>query len=167
MPTARSSRARKPGAVIHDTPQVIERSVRLATEGRRAAMTGEIVEMRADTLCLHGDTPDAVALATRAEGRARGSRRRPGAARRAWQTGASDMSDARPRFLPAGDSALVVEFGDTIDPAINRAGPRSRPWPSRRHARIPGVCDLVPTYRSLLVYYDPRRCTPSGLRGRS
>jgi UPF0271 protein len=53
----------KPGAVIHDRQQVIERSVRLATEGTVVAVTGEVVEMRAGTLCLHGDTPDAVGLA--------------------------------------------------------------------------------------------------------
>ncbi|HEY3382441.1 MAG TPA: 5-oxoprolinase subunit PxpA [Vicinamibacterales bacterium] len=54
----------KPGAVIHDTGQVVERSVRLATEGTVVAITGEIVHVKADTLCLHGDTPDAVALAS-------------------------------------------------------------------------------------------------------
>ncbi|RPJ58956.1 MAG: LamB/YcsF family protein [Acidobacteria bacterium] len=53
----------KPGAVIHDRQQVIERSVRLATEGTVVAVTGEVIEMRAGTLCLHGDTPDAVGLA--------------------------------------------------------------------------------------------------------
>jgi UPF0271 protein len=54
----------KPGAVIHDTAQVVERSIRLATEGTVEAITGETVQMRADTLCLHGDTPGAVALAS-------------------------------------------------------------------------------------------------------
>jgi len=53
----------KPGAVIHDRQHVIERSVRLATEGTVVAITGEVVEMRAGTLCLHGDTPGAVGLA--------------------------------------------------------------------------------------------------------
>jgi UPF0271 protein len=53
----------KPGAVIHDTRQVIERSVRLATEKTVVAITGETVHVEADTLCLHGDTPDAVSLA--------------------------------------------------------------------------------------------------------
>ena len=53
----------KPGAVIHDTQQVIERSIRLATEKTVVAITGEVVHVDADTLCLHGDTPDAVALA--------------------------------------------------------------------------------------------------------
>jgi UPF0271 protein len=53
----------KPGAVIHDRQAVIERVVRLATEGTVVAITGEVVAVRADTLCLHGDTPDAVELA--------------------------------------------------------------------------------------------------------
>jgi 5-oxoprolinase (ATP-hydrolysing) subunit A len=53
----------KPGSVIHDTHQVIERSVRLVTEGTMVAITGEIVTVQADTLCLHGDTPDALKLA--------------------------------------------------------------------------------------------------------
>lgn len=54
----------KPGAVIHDTQAVIERSVRLATEKTVVAISGEIVHVEADTLCLHGDTPDAVTLAS-------------------------------------------------------------------------------------------------------
>jgi UPF0271 protein len=53
----------RPGAVIHDAQAVVERSVRLATEGTVLAITGEVVQVRADTLCLHGDTPDAVLLA--------------------------------------------------------------------------------------------------------
>lgn len=53
----------EPGAVVHDPGQVVERSLRLATEGTAAALTGEIVHMPADTICLHGDTPGAVALA--------------------------------------------------------------------------------------------------------
>jgi UPF0271 protein len=54
----------KPGAVIHDLQQVIERSVRLATERTVVAISGEVVRVEADTLCLHGDTPGAVALAS-------------------------------------------------------------------------------------------------------
>jgi len=53
----------RPGAVIHDRQQVIERSLGLATEGTVVAITGEVVQMRAETLCLHGDNPNAVALA--------------------------------------------------------------------------------------------------------
>jgi 5-oxoprolinase (ATP-hydrolysing) subunit A len=53
----------KPGAVIHEAQEVIERSVRLATERTVVAITGEVIDVQADTLCLHGDTPDAVRLA--------------------------------------------------------------------------------------------------------
>ena len=58
-----------------------------------------------------------------------------------------------PRFLPAGDQALVVELGDTIDPRINRRVHGLMDAIER--AEVPGVFDLVPTYRSILVYYDP------------
>lgn len=53
----------QPGAVIHDVQAVVERTVRLAAEGTVVAVTGEVIPVRADTLCLHGDTRDAVALA--------------------------------------------------------------------------------------------------------
>jgi 5-oxoprolinase (ATP-hydrolysing) subunit A len=59
----------KPGAVIHDVEAVVERTLRMATEGTAVAITGEVIPMAADTICLHGDTPGAVTLA--AELRAR------------------------------------------------------------------------------------------------
>jgi KipI family sensor histidine kinase inhibitor len=67
-----------------------------------------------------------------------------------------------PRYLVAGEAALVVEFGDTIDPAINR---RVRElFLAIERAGLEGVRDLVPTYRSLLVSYDPLRTTFEALR---
>ena len=51
------------GAVIDDIDQVVERSIRMATEGKATAINGEEVAIQADTLCLHGDTPGAVDLA--------------------------------------------------------------------------------------------------------
>jgi len=66
-----------------------------------------------------------------------------------------------PRYLPAGDAALV-EFGDAIDPAINR---RVRDLLlAIERARPAGVRDLVPTYRSLLVLYDPLAVSYDGIR---
>jgi 5-oxoprolinase (ATP-hydrolysing) subunit A len=53
----------KAGAVIHDIEQVIERSVRMIVSGKASAITGEEIDIAADTLCLHGDTPGAVELA--------------------------------------------------------------------------------------------------------
>ncbi len=54
----------RPGAVIHDVGAVVERSLRLASEGTVAAVTGETIALEADTICLHSDTPGAVELAT-------------------------------------------------------------------------------------------------------
>jgi KipI family sensor histidine kinase inhibitor len=57
------------------------------------------------------------------------------------------------RFLSAGDCALVVEFGDRVDPELSdkvlRLDARVR------QARLPGVVETVPTFRSLTLYYDP------------
>jgi UPF0271 protein len=52
-----------PGAVIHDASAVVERSLRLVVEHRVTAITGEDLEVHAETICLHGDTPGAVNLA--------------------------------------------------------------------------------------------------------
>ena len=59
----------------------------------------------------------------------------------------------RPRFLYAGDRALVVELGDGIDPDLNRRLHSLRDAICK--AELHGVSDLIATYRSLLVYYDP------------
>ncbi len=57
------------------------------------------------------------------------------------------------RFLHSGDRALVVEFGDRIDHALSDRVLRLRA--SIRASNIPGVVETVPTFRSLLVLYDP------------
>jgi UPF0271 protein len=57
-----ASRA-KPGAVIHDPSLVVERALRMAGEGTVVALDGTIVPVQADTICVHGDTPGAPALA--------------------------------------------------------------------------------------------------------
>lgn len=57
------------------------------------------------------------------------------------------------QFLPAGDQAVVVEFGSSIDPEINALVHRTAT--AIDASDIEGVLEMVPTYRSLLVYYDP------------
>ena len=52
-----------PGAVFHDTDEVVERSLRMVTEGKVTAITGEEIEVRADTLSLHGDNPAVLEIA--------------------------------------------------------------------------------------------------------
>jgi len=53
------------GAVIHDPEVVVARALRMMTEGTVEAVDGTIVAVRADTICVHGDTPDAAMLASR------------------------------------------------------------------------------------------------------
>lgn len=53
------------GAVVADPAEVVERSVGLAVSGTVTARSGATVEVRARSLCVHGDTPGAVELARR------------------------------------------------------------------------------------------------------
>ncbi len=53
----------QPGAVIHDTEEVAQRVLRMVAEGTVVAQDGSVVSLRADSICVHGDTPGAVALA--------------------------------------------------------------------------------------------------------
>ena len=53
----------RPGSVIHDPEELVARSIKMITEGKATAISGEEIPVRADTLCLHGDTPGAVQLA--------------------------------------------------------------------------------------------------------
>jgi KipI family sensor histidine kinase inhibitor len=58
-----------------------------------------------------------------------------------------------PKILPCGDSAVTIEFGDTIDPDINGM---VLALDDIVRARAPaGLIETVPTYRSLTIQYDP------------
>jgi 5-oxoprolinase (ATP-hydrolysing) subunit B len=60
---------------------------------------------------------------------------------------------APPRILPSGDSAITVEFSTNIDDAANqRVLGLDRILADEA---VVGVTETVPTYRSLLVQYDP------------
>ena len=54
---------REANAVIHDADQVTANMVRLATEGTITAIDGTDIPMSAESICVHGDTPGAVAMA--------------------------------------------------------------------------------------------------------
>lgn len=56
---------REPGAVLHDPELVAARMLRLATEGRIEAADGSTLALRAGSICVHGDSPGAVAMAAR------------------------------------------------------------------------------------------------------
>ncbi len=54
---------RKPGAVLHDAKEIADRVVRMVQDGAAVSVTGKVIKMRTDTVCIHGDTPGAVNIA--------------------------------------------------------------------------------------------------------
>ena len=53
----------QPGSVLHDVDEVADRSIRMVREGRADAIDGTTIDVQADSLCIHGDTPGAVEMA--------------------------------------------------------------------------------------------------------
>lgn len=66
-----------------------------------------------------------------------------------------DATLSPPRLLPSGDAAITVEFSRNIDDAANqRVLALDRALAGEP---VEGITETVPTYRSLLVHYDPCR----------
>jgi UPF0271 protein len=53
----------KEGSVLHDVAEVAERSLRMVKDGKATAINGDTIEVDAESLCIHGDTPGAVEMA--------------------------------------------------------------------------------------------------------
>jgi 5-oxoprolinase (ATP-hydrolysing) subunit B len=71
------------------------------------------------------------------------------------------LPPAPPRFLPSGDSAITVEFSRNIDDTANqRVLALDKAITGEP---IDAVTETVPTYRSLLVHYDPVRISYEAL----
>ena len=67
----------------------------------------------------------------------------------------------KPRFLTVSDHALSVEFSDAIEESTNR---KIRALDQQlRAGEIPGMVELVPSYRSLLISYRPEVITQAEL----
>ena len=63
----------------------------------------------------------------------------------------------KPRLLPLGDSAVLIHFGDEIDPGVNQ---RVHALNALMQADKPkGVIETVPAYATLLLHYDPLQLT--------
>ncbi len=57
------------------------------------------------------------------------------------------------KFIPAGDRSLVMEFGNSISPEINA---KIRNMVSTIEGdKLKGISEIIPTYRSILIIYDP------------
>lgn len=69
-----------------------------------------------------------------------------------------------PEFKVFGDAALLVEFGEVVDPAIN-ALVIALDQKLTQEA-VPGVVELAPSFRSLLVQFDPLVTDASDIRNR-
>ncbi len=65
------------------------------------------------------------------------------------------------KIVELGDAALTLEFGNGIDPALHARVMAARD----ALPRLPGITDVVPTYRSLTVHFDPRQLAPEDLSG--
>lgn len=53
----------EPGAVLSDPDAVAQRVLTMITDGTAVAVDGSTIDVRAESICLHGDSPDAVAMA--------------------------------------------------------------------------------------------------------
>lgn len=68
------------------------------------------------------------------------------------------------RFRTAGDRGLLVEYGDVIEPMVNN---KVRSMAIVMETNPPqGVIEIIPTYRSLLIIYDPALTDPDKLKKR-
>lgn len=72
------------------------------------------------------------------------------------------LDAGRPVLLAAGDGALVVQWEDAIEPTVHERVLAL--WRSLRQRPIGGVIEMVPTFRSLLVQWDPVAGDPAVIR---
>ena len=70
-----------------------------------------------------------------------------------------------PRILPANDSSILIEFGDSIDYSIN-ARVYSLQSEIERSNLVDAVIETIPSYRSLLIEYDVAVLTYAEIRDR-
>lgn len=71
------------------------------------------------------------------------------------------MTEMHVEFLPCGDAGLSVQFGDRIDRSLNERVIRIKAGVDE--ARIAGVIETVPTYRALMIHYDPLQTSQASL----
>ena len=68
-----------------------------------------------------------------------------------------------PVFLDAGDTALVIQYGEVVDVSINRIVRQLAH--AVKQLDMPGIIDIVPTMRSLMIHYDPLSLSKQALIG--
>jgi 5-oxoprolinase (ATP-hydrolysing) subunit A len=55
---------REPGAVLHDPAAIAERVLAMVASGTVTAVDGSTVALRVESVCVHGDSPKAVQIAS-------------------------------------------------------------------------------------------------------
>ena len=73
------------------------------------------------------------------------------------------MGPNAPRIREAGDSALLLEWEEAIDPRVNARAVAVAT--AMRSQSLPGVRDVVPTFRSVTVFFDPLIAETQVVRG--
>ncbi|KUH74093.1 hypothetical protein AU184_25240 [Mycolicibacterium novocastrense] len=63
-PDGRLVDRRQRGAVLHDTGVIADRIASMVSAGRVDAVDGSTIPITVDSICVHGDSPDAVQIAT-------------------------------------------------------------------------------------------------------
>jgi UPF0271 protein len=53
----------RPDALLHDPKEAAQRVLRMLREGKVRSVEGRDVDVRGETICVHGDTPGAVEFA--------------------------------------------------------------------------------------------------------
>jgi 5-oxoprolinase (ATP-hydrolysing) subunit A len=124
----------EPDALITGIRESVEHVARMVGQGMVRTRSGRIIPIRADTVCIHGDNPQAAELAK--------ALRVPGPV-------------SQITYAPLGDSAFLIRAGNRMDPVINirvhdLAG-------KLRRAEIPGTVSVIPAYADLLVTYDRKK----------
>lgn len=64
QPDGRLVSRREPGAVLHDPAQIAARVVTMVSAGQVTAIDGTLIEVGVESVCVHGDSPGAVQIAT-------------------------------------------------------------------------------------------------------
>ena len=75
------------------------------------------------------------------------------AERKRWHLQDMNIHSTGVRMLAAGEQGLVVDFGDEISVQINRMVQRLAE--DLADLKLEGVLEIIPTYRSVMIYFDP------------
>ena len=114
---------RKPGAVLHDAAQIAQRVVRMVQDGAVVSVTGKVIKMRTDTVCIHGDTPGAVDIAR-------------GVRQALKESGIEVAPFAKAELERMNRQRAEYHGGNHGKRPVERGGVQTRPGPPRERARV-------------------------------